>query len=128
LPTGDLNSRRAQIIQRQDMRRNANVITAMVPLANMAGYVNVLRSMSQGRATFTMHFDHYAPVPLSEDDEQTINFYETGSAILRANTPKRKVRAARLAAALGVTAEELMLQVSSQRGDGHPFQFGRDLS
>ena len=56
---GDLNSRRGQI-QGQDMRGNANVITAMVPLANMFGYVNNLRSMSQGRATFTMQFDHYA--------------------------------------------------------------------
>ena len=46
---GDLNSRRGQI-QGQDMRGNANVITAMVPLANMFGYVNNLRSMSQGRA------------------------------------------------------------------------------
>jgi translation elongation factor EF-G len=47
---GDLNSRRGQI-QGQDMRGNANVINAMVPLANMFGYVNTLRSMSQGRAT-----------------------------------------------------------------------------
>ncbi|MCZ7659466.1 MAG: elongation factor G [Xanthobacteraceae bacterium] len=54
---GDLNSRRGQI-QGQDMRGNANVISAMVPLANMFGYVNTLRSMSQGRATFTMQFDH----------------------------------------------------------------------
>jgi elongation factor G len=59
---GDLNSRRGQI-QGQDMRGNANVITAMVPLANMFGYVNNLRSMSQGRATFTMQFDHYEQVP-----------------------------------------------------------------
>ncbi len=56
---GDLNSRRGQI-QGQDMRGNANVINAMVPLANMFSYVNNLRSMSQGRATFTMQFDHYA--------------------------------------------------------------------
>ena len=59
---GDLNSRRGQI-QGQDMRGNANVISAMVPLANMFGYVNTLRSMSQGRATFTMQFDHYEQVP-----------------------------------------------------------------
>jgi elongation factor G len=59
---GDLNSRRGQI-QGQDMRGNANVVNAMVPLANMFGYVNNLRSMSQGRATFTMQFDHYAQVP-----------------------------------------------------------------
>ena len=62
---GDLNSRRGQI-QGQDMRGNANVITAMVPLANMFGYVNNLRSMSQGRATFTMQFDHYDQVPASD--------------------------------------------------------------
>jgi elongation factor G len=59
---GDLNSRRGQI-QGQDMRGNANVVSAMVPLANMFGYVSNLRSMSQGRATFTMQFDHYEQVP-----------------------------------------------------------------
>jgi elongation factor G len=59
---GDLNSRRGQI-QGQDMRGNANVITAFVPLANMFGYVNQLRSMSQGRASYTMQFDHYEQVP-----------------------------------------------------------------
>src|SRR6266481_6257279 len=59
---GDLNSRRGHILG-QDMRGNANVINAMVPLANMFGYVNTLRSMSQGRATFTMQFDHYEQVP-----------------------------------------------------------------
>jgi elongation factor G len=59
---GDLNSRRGQI-QGQDMRGNANVVNAMVPLANMFGYVNNLRSMSQGRATFSMTFDHYEQVP-----------------------------------------------------------------
>jgi elongation factor G len=65
---GDLNSRRGHI-QGQDMRGNANVITAMVPLANMFSYVNNLRSMSQGRATFTMQFDHYAEVPKGIADE-----------------------------------------------------------
>jgi elongation factor G len=59
---GDLNSRRGQI-HGQDRRGNANVVDAMVPLANMFGYVNNLRSMSQGRATFTMQFDHYEQVP-----------------------------------------------------------------
>ncbi|HEY0223976.1 MAG TPA: elongation factor G [Pseudolabrys sp.] len=59
---GDLNSRRGHI-QGQDVRGNANVINAMVPLANMFSYVNNLRSMSQGRATFTMQFDHYEQVP-----------------------------------------------------------------
>ena len=62
---GDLNSRRGQI-QGQDVRGNANVINAMVPLANMFGYVNTLRSFSQGRATFTMQFDHYEQVPAGE--------------------------------------------------------------
>ena len=61
---GDLNSRRGQI-QGQDMRGNANVVTAMVPLQNMFGYVSNLRSMSQGRATFTMQFDRYEDVPQS---------------------------------------------------------------
>ncbi len=62
---GDLNSRRGQI-QGQDMRGNAVVINAMVPLANMFGYVNQLRSFSQGRANFTMQFDHYEQVPATE--------------------------------------------------------------
>ena len=65
---GDLNSRRGQI-QGQDMRGNANVVNAMVPLANMFSYVNNLRSMSQGRATFTMQFDHYAEVPRAIAEE-----------------------------------------------------------
>ena len=65
---GDLNSRRGHI-QGQDMRGNANVINAMVPLANMFGYVNNLRSMSQGRATFTMQFDHYAETPANVSAE-----------------------------------------------------------
>src|SRR5271167_989719 len=65
---GDLNSRRGQI-QGQDMRGNANVINAMVPLMNMFGYVNNLRSMSQGRATFTMQFDHYAEAPANVSTE-----------------------------------------------------------
>src|SRR6476619_1086718 len=59
---GDLNSRRGQI-QGQDMRGNANVVSAMVPLANMFGYVNNLRSFSQGRASYSMVFDHYSEVP-----------------------------------------------------------------
>ena len=65
---GDLNSRRGQI-QSQDMRGNANVVTAMVPLANMFGYVNNLRGMTQGRAQFTMQYDHYDPVPQAVADE-----------------------------------------------------------
>ena len=62
---GDLNSRRGQI-QGQDMRGNAVVVDAMVPLANMFGYVNQLRSFSQGRANYTMQFDHYDQVPEAE--------------------------------------------------------------
>jgi elongation factor G len=59
---GDLLSRRGQV-QGQDMRANAVVINAMVPLSNMFGYVNQLRSGTQGRANFTMQFDHYEQVP-----------------------------------------------------------------
>ncbi|WP_342239782.1 elongation factor G [Inquilinus sp. OTU3971] len=65
---GDLNSRRGQI-QGMDSRGNAQVIAAMVPLANMFGYVNTLRSMSQGRAQYSMHFDHYEQVPQAIADE-----------------------------------------------------------
>ncbi len=65
---GDLTSRRG-MVQGQDARGNANVINAMVPLANMFGYINNLRSMSSGRAVFTMQFDHYEPVPQNISDE-----------------------------------------------------------
>jgi elongation factor G len=64
---GDLNLRRGQI-QGQDMRGNAKIINALVPLMNMFGYVNNLRSMTKGRATFTMQFDHYTEAPLPDDD------------------------------------------------------------
>ena len=59
---GDLTSRRG-MINGQDSRGNANVIAAMVPLANMFGYINTLRSMTSGRAVFSMSFDHYDAVP-----------------------------------------------------------------
>ncbi len=59
---GDLNSRRG-LVSGMDQRGNARVVDAQVPLANMFGYVNTLRSLSQGRAQFTMQFDHYAEVP-----------------------------------------------------------------
>ncbi|WP_407050637.1 elongation factor G [Methyloraptor flagellatus] len=59
---GDLNSRRGQIAG-TDTRGNAQIVNAMVPLANMFGYVNTLRSFSQGRASYTMLFDHYEEVP-----------------------------------------------------------------
>lgn len=67
---GDLNARRGQV-QGQDSRGNAQVVTAMVPLANMFGYINTLRSMSQGRAQYSMEFHHYAQVPQTVSDEIT---------------------------------------------------------
>jgi len=60
--TGDLNSRRGKIMK-TDIRIGSQVIDAQVPLANMFGYATDLRSQSQGRATFTMQFDHYETVP-----------------------------------------------------------------
>ncbi|MCA2011403.1 elongation factor G [Cereibacter sphaeroides] len=65
---GDLTSRRG-MVQGQDSRGNANVINAMVPLANMFGYINNLRSMSSGRAVFSMQFDHYDAVPQNLSEE-----------------------------------------------------------
>ena len=65
---GDLNSRRG-MIEGTEMRGNANVVNSMVPLANMFGYVNDLRSKTQGRAQFTMTFDHYAATPQAVADE-----------------------------------------------------------
>ncbi|WP_299211487.1 elongation factor G [uncultured Tateyamaria sp.] len=65
---GDLTSRRGQV-SGQENRGNAIAIDAMVPLANMFGYINTLRSMSSGRAQFTMQFDHYDPVPQNISDE-----------------------------------------------------------
>ena len=65
---GDLNSRRGQI-QGTDSRGNAQVVEALVPLANMFGYVNQLRSFTQGRAQYTMQFSHYDEVPQNVADE-----------------------------------------------------------
>ena len=65
---GDLTSRRG-MVQGQDSRGNANVIDAFVPLANMFGYINTLRSMTSGRANFSMQFDHYDAVPQNISDE-----------------------------------------------------------
>jgi elongation factor G len=65
---GDLQSRRGQVTG-MDSRGNAKVIHAEVPLANMFGYVNTLRSMTQGRAQYTMHFDHYEQVPPTVAEE-----------------------------------------------------------
>ncbi len=67
---GDLNSRRGQVSE-TNKRGNATVISAMVPLANMFGYINNLRSMSQGRAAYSMFFDHYEKVPQNVQDEVT---------------------------------------------------------
>ena len=65
---GDLNSRRGNVTG-MDQRGNARIVNAMVPLANMFGYVNTLRSMSQGRAQFSMFFDHYEQVPQAVAEE-----------------------------------------------------------
>jgi elongation factor G len=65
---GDLNSRRG-LIQGQEIRDDAAVISAMVPLANMFGYANNLRSQTQGRASYTMQFDHYVPVERTPPDD-----------------------------------------------------------
>jgi elongation factor G len=70
---GDLNSRRGHIAG-TDTRGNAQVVNAMVPLANMFSYVNTLRSMSQGRAAYTMQFDHYAQVPQAVAEEVQAKF------------------------------------------------------
>jgi elongation factor G len=65
---GDLTSRRGQV-QGQDTRGNAIALDAFVPLAHMFGYINTLRSMSSGRANFSMQFDHYDPVPQNISEE-----------------------------------------------------------
>ena len=65
---GDLNSRRGNVTS-MDQQGNARVVSAMVPLANMFGYVNTLRSQSQGREQFKMHFDHYSEIPQVVSDE-----------------------------------------------------------
>jgi elongation factor G len=70
---GDLTSRRGQVTG-QEPRGNAIAINAFVPLANMFGYINTLRSMSSGRAQFTMQFDHYEPVPQNISDEIQAKF------------------------------------------------------
>ncbi len=70
---GDLTSRRGQV-QGQDTRGNAIAIDAFVPLANMFGYINTLRSMSSGRANFSMQFDHYEGVPQNISDEIQAKF------------------------------------------------------
>ena len=70
---GDLTSRRGQV-QGQDSRGNAIAIDVFVPLANMFGYINTLRSMSSGRANFSMQFDHYEAVPSNISEEIQAKF------------------------------------------------------
>jgi len=70
---GDLTSRRGQVTG-QEPRGNATAIACFVPLANMFGYINTLRSMSSGRAQFSMQFDHYDPVPQSISEEIQAKF------------------------------------------------------
>ena len=70
---GDLTSRRGQVTG-QEPRGNAVAISVFVPLANMFGYINTLRSMSSGRATFSMQFDHYEPVPSNISEEIQAKF------------------------------------------------------
>jgi len=70
---GDLNSRRGQI-HATEARGPATAVRALVPLANMFGYVNQLRSMSQGRAIFTMEFEHYSEVPSAVAEEVKAKF------------------------------------------------------
>ena len=65
---GDLNSRRGDVTS-MDQQGNARVVGAMVPLANLFVFVNTLRSQSQGRAQFTMHFDLYSEIPQTVSDE-----------------------------------------------------------
>ena len=65
---GDINSRRGQI-QEMNTRGNAKVFNCMVPLENMFGYVNNLRSLTQGRANYSMEFDHYEEVPSNVAEE-----------------------------------------------------------
>jgi elongation factor G len=67
---GDLNSRRGRI-QNMTARAGAQIVAAQVPLANMFGYATEVRSRTQGRATYTMQFDHYEPVPTSVSEELT---------------------------------------------------------
>ena len=67
---GDLNSRRGQVAS-TEARGNATAINATVPLANMFGYINNLRSSTQGRAQYTMQFSHYDKVPQNVQDEVT---------------------------------------------------------
>ena len=74
---GDLTSRRGQVTG-QEPRGNAIAINAFVPLANMFGYINTLRSMSSGRAQFTMQFDHYEPVPQNISEEIQSEIRMTG--------------------------------------------------
>ena len=65
---GDISSRRG-IVSGMDDRAGARVINSMVPLASMFGYATELRSMTQGRASYSMEFDHYEPLPTNLAEE-----------------------------------------------------------
>ncbi len=71
---GDINSRRGSVVDMLDLGNNSKIITASVPLANMFGYINVLRSMSQGRAQYSMHFSCYEQVPQYVVDELKLKY------------------------------------------------------
>jgi len=66
--SGDLNSRRGRIVE-QEVRPGTQIVRALVPLSSMFGYATDLRSRTQGRATYTMHFAHYEEVPKNIADE-----------------------------------------------------------
>src|SRR5512139_2901757 len=76
---GDLSGRRGKI-QGMDARAGAQVITAQVPLAEMFGYATDLRSLTQGRATYTMQFSHYEPAPQSVTEKVVAEFKQSGGA------------------------------------------------
>jgi elongation factor G len=93
---GDLTSRRG-MVQGQDSRGNANVINAFVPLANMFGYINTLRSMSSGRAQFTMQFDHYEPCPRTSRKRSRRSTPDPGRRGTNPALPTRRARIPRAA-------------------------------
>ena len=76
---GDSNSRRGRTFLGMSQRGNAQVIDSEVPLAMMFGYVTDLRSMTQGRATSSLHFSHYAPVPANVQEEVVAKVRETSA-------------------------------------------------
>lgn len=71
---GDINSRRGSVVDMLDLGNNSKIVTASVLLANMFGYINVLRSISQGRAQYSMHFSCYEQVPQYVVDELKLKY------------------------------------------------------